>query len=86
MTRLTVVTLLAAGVWAMSEVVSYEAISKLQVYMRTLNSSWALDLEYAVDAASDRDPSKNFLYVTTVLRNNKFFNDFKRKLKDGEIF
>ena len=71
---------------AKSEPISYEAISRLQVNQRTLQNHWSLLLDYQVDAEEKRDPKDNWLYVTLTLKNDKVVDDFKRRIKNGEIF
>jgi len=63
-----------------------EVISNLQVNQRTLLNAWSLDMEYEVDATSENDPSKNVIYLTTILKNDKVLENFNRKIQDGEIF
>ena len=43
---------------------------------------------YSVDAkpAEERNPEQNFISVTTILKNDKVVDNFKRRIKDGEIF
>ena len=62
------------------------AISNLQVNNRTLLNDWELLFEYSVDAKSDRSPKDNKITITTILRNVNVLDDFKRRIKDGEVF
>lgn len=62
------------------------AIEKYQVNNRTLLNDWELDLVYYVDAMEDQSASKNMLTIEMTLRNANVRDDFKRKIKDKEIF
>jgi len=65
---------------------SIVAIANNQVNNRTLQNKWKLDIEYLVDAEEERNPRNNFIYVSTVLTNDDVTRDFKRRIRDGEIF
>ena len=41
---------------------------------------------YEVDAMEDREPEDNFISITTILSNSQVTEDFKRTIKNGEIF
>ena len=49
-------------------------------------NDWRLSLEYNVDADENRPPEQNYISVTTILKNDKVVSNFKRRIKDGEIF
>ena len=63
-----------------------KAITEQQVNNRTLLNDWRLSIEYNVDAEQGRAPEQNFISVTTILKNDKVVDNFKRRIKDGEIF
>ena len=69
-----------------AETSDIEAITKYQVNNRTLLNGWLLNIEYRVDAEASRDPSQNFIYITTKLRNESILDDFKRTIQPNEIF
>lgn len=80
--------MLAASASALNIVAGEEfnVIDRYQVNNRTLLNQWELFMKYEVDAKSDRDPSENFLTVTTILKNNDVTGDMKRRIGEGEIF
>ena len=63
-----------------------KAITEQQVNNRTLLNDWRLSIEYSVDAEDGRAPEQNYISVTTILKNDNVTENFKRRIKDGEIF
>lgn len=41
---------------------------------------------YSVDAEKDRDPDKNILSITTILKNRDVRKKPNKAIEDGEIF
>ena len=80
--------LLASATHALPVVAGDEfvVIDKYQVNNRTLLNKWELYMVYDVDASPDRDPSQNFLTITTILRNEDVTGDLRRRINEGEIF
>ena len=52
---------------------------------RTLLNNWRLDMSYEVVTPED-DPESHEIYITTILKNEKVQENFKRTIRDGEIF
>ena len=64
----------------------FVAIEQFQVNNRTLLNKWELYMEYSIDADESRSPDQNFIEVTTIMRNKQVVTDFKRSIRNGEVF
>ena len=78
--------IVTVAVQALEDATEIIAIANNQVNNRTLQNKWELYIEYLVDAKEDRAPKDNFIYVSTVLKNNNVTNDFRRRIRNGEVF
>ena len=90
MKSFTTLALLASSTYAAGEVTAageeFVAIEKFQVNNRTLLNKWELYMEYSIDAEEGRSPEENFIEITTIMRNEQVVEDYKRKIRNGEVF